>query len=228
MSQRRGRRSLAEWGRREAEFRIEVMGLDGAESRAGRCPVRVRNPESARVGQWCSKRAGEGTDHPGVGKCRVHGGEGHLERVIGAWIVAHRLAEHLEVSPWDALITEVKRTAGEVAWLDQKIGEAPDDDALRPGGSHYDWVRHRERQRVWLGRVAKMAVDAGVAGMLVARERAAGEEIARVLNRTLETLVAAGLGDELEAVARTAMRRELLALDSGVDGLGTIEGEVGR
>lgn len=228
MSRRRRRRSLAEWGRAEAEFRIESSGLERAAGRNGRCDVRVRTPESPRFGQWCSHGAGEGTEHPGVGPCRMHGGAGRRENVIGAWIVAHRLAEHLEVSPWDALITEVKRTAGEVAWLDQKVGEAPDDDALRPGGSHHDWVRHRERQRVWLGRVAKMAVDAGVAGMLVARERAAGEEIARVLNRTLETLVAAGLGDELEAVARSAMRRELLALDAGVDGLGTIDGEVGR
>jgi hypothetical protein len=128
--------------------------------------------------------------------------------------VAHALAQPLDVSPWDALLGEVRRTAGAVAWLDRKVASAVDDDDLRPGGSHFDWVRMRDKERMWLGRVSKMAVDAGVSAMLVSRETAAGEELAAVFNRTIEALRAAGLSDELETVARSAFRSELMALDS--------------
>lgn len=128
--------------------------------------------------------------------------------------MAHALARELDVTPWDALLGEVRRTAGAVAWLDQKVAAAVDDDALRPGGECWDWVKMRDKERNWLGRVSKMAVDAGVSAMLVSRETAAGEELARVFNRTLDVLREAGLSDELETVARREFRTQLLALDS--------------
>lgn len=128
--------------------------------------------------------------------------------------MAHALVREADVSPWDALLGEVRRTAGAVAWLDRKVGEAVDDDDLRPGGSHFDWVKMRDKERQWLGRVSKMAVDAGVSAMLVSRETTAGEELAAVFNRTLDVLREAGLSDELETIARQAFRAQLLALDS--------------
>lgn len=142
--------------------------------------------------------------------------------------MAHQLAMATDVTPWDALLGEVRRTAGEVAWLDWKVGTAPDDESLLTGGTHHEWLKMRERQRLWLGRVSKMAIDAGVAAMLVQRERVAGEEVARVLNRTLDALVEAGLGENLETLARSTMRRELLALDAGTAAPGGLDGDLGR
>jgi len=130
--------------------------------------------------------------------------------------MAHAIAKELDVSPWDALLGEVRRSAGEVAWLDSKVATALDDDDLRPGGSHHDWVKMRERARSWLGRVSKMAVDAGVAAMLVQREQVAGEQLAAVLNRTLVVMREAGMSEQLEAVARSAFRTELLTLAGDV------------
>lgn len=202
--------------RLEAQRRIELVGLP-------------RDGDLCGVTEWrgerrapCRRGAGAQTVHEGVGPCKQHYGGSPWENSVGAWMMGHKLAASLDVSPWDALLGEVKRSAGEVAYLDQKVAEAPNDEALLTGGSHYEWKRDRERQRVWLGRVSKMAIDAGVAAMLVARETAAAEQIAAVFNRTIDVLKEAGLSDELESIMRSALRRELLALDSGT----TIEATV--
>ncbi len=138
--------------------------------------------------------------------------------------MAHGLARTLNVTPWQALLEEVKRTAGEVAWLDHKVGEAPDDEALESGGTHHMWMIERQKQRMWLGRVAKMALDAGVAERLVAQMEIEGQLIAKAIMSTL-TDPALGLTESQLEAARGIMRRELLALEASAAGE-VLEGHV--
>lgn len=131
--------------------------------------------------------------------------------------MGHALARPLDISPWDALLGEVRRTAGKVAYLDWKLSQFGDDAEFVGDGSAVPWVKMQERERLWLGRVSKMAIDAGVAAIMVQQVQAEAQTMARVLNAALDAL---GLSEEMEMQARAAMRRELVALEaerSGVD-----------
>lgn len=201
---------------------LSVGGVCGAERRkhngGGPCPL----------------PAGSGTAHLGTGRCLAHGGTSRRESVRGAWVMAHEIARALNVSPWEALLGEVRRTAGTVAWLDRKVAEAPDDAALLrardetseagevlPGYSR--WVDMRMRERQHLARVSKMAIDAGVAQQLVAQFALQGETVARLITEVTTRL---GLTEAQEETVDEFLREALLRLESvATEGL-ALEGEV--
>lgn len=190
-------------------------------------------------GTSCDRAAGWNTDHLGTGRCSGHKGRTKQGLFKGAWLMAHGLARKLNVTPWEALLEEVRRTAGAVAWLQLKVGETEDDEQLLEDSQLMDdegmpagpqpmrpWYRMYVAERQWLGRVSKMALDAGVAERMVAQMELEGQEIARVLMSTLDALE---LTPSQWDTARTTMRRELMALDARAQGqpLGdVIEGEV--
>lgn len=134
--------------------------------------------------------------------------------------MAHEIAGELDVTPWEALLGAVRRAAWKVAWLESRLAEAESDEELMRGGRLYDFVRMQERQEQHLARVAKMAIDGGVAERYVAQVEADGRALVTVLLRTLERLGV--LTEELDGRARGILRQELLALDAG----GVIDGEV--
>jgi hypothetical protein len=183
------------------------------------CGARMRGS-----GDHCGWAAGSGTAHIGVGRCVRH--DTQVERAAGAWTVAHAIARIQDISPWEALLLAVRRAAAWAAFYDTKLAEVMNDDDLRPDGAAHDWVRAAERVNDKLARYSKMAVDAGVAQLLVTRARTEGEEIARVLNTAIGT---AGLDEDSESRLRTALRAALMAMDGPTPAgslEGTIEGEV--
>lgn len=131
------------------------------------------------------------------------------------------LGVEADVTPWQALLTAVRRWAGMAAFYDSKIAQVEHDDDLRPGGAAWDWVRGSERAHLNAAKMAKMAIDAGVAERVVQQLELEGQAIATVLLRTLTAL---GLSGEQEELARQVMRRELLALES--NSARTVDGEV--
>jgi hypothetical protein len=121
--------------------------------------------------------------------------------------VAHRIAQVLEISPWEALLLAVKRCAAWAAFYESKMAEVESDDALRPGGEHYDWVEAAERVNEKLARWSKMAVDAGVQAILVQQAQTEGARIVTLLNTAI---AAAGLSEEAEDRLRVALRDALV------------------
>jgi hypothetical protein len=169
--------------------------------------------------------------------------------------MAHAFAEEYDVSPWEALLYVIRITAGRVRYCERVLSLAVDDrqfegrrngsGGLRPGeplgvseagelvsASEEDtrnlawWVETSERERILLAKVSKAAIDAGVAQLLIEKELRAGEEMAALMLRTYEALEAAGLSDEMLALTRDIMRKELLIMDgkvgSGVGGVGGV------
>lgn len=124
-------------------------------------------------------------------------------------MVAHVIAQALDISPWEALLLAVRRASAWAAFYETKLAEVEDDDELRPGGSAYDWVVALERTTDKAARYGKLAVDAGVAQMLVQKARTEGELIARALNAAL---AAVPLSEEQETLMRAALGRELRLL----------------
>lgn len=75
----------------------------------------------------CTQHAGWGTDHPGFGRCKLHGGSTPSHSKAALVEMARQAVETYglprDIDPAQALLEEVARTAGHVAWLGEKIRE---------------------------------------------------------------------------------------------------------
>lgn len=100
-----------------------------------KCPAQLRNGD--RKGDPCSRSAGQGTSHPGIGYCSMHGGNTPAGKKAAARIYGRQLIlEHKErfggdrasefvrnITAEAALLEEVRRSVAMVRWLEEKIGE---------------------------------------------------------------------------------------------------------
>jgi hypothetical protein len=82
----------------------------------------------------CRRRAGSGTSHVGIGRCKVHGGatRNHViaaERQIARQTAAiYGIPRHID--PGNGLIEEYWRTAGIVAGLEAKVASLEDGEVV--------------------------------------------------------------------------------------------------
>lgn len=176
----------------------------------------------------------------------AHGGAKREGRATGAWIMAHKFAEELDVSPWEALLMVIRITAGRVRYCEQVLGSATDDrqfegraalrgqDGSGEGigeqvfGGPMDgaivaprdlswWEETSRLERINLAKFSKAAIDAGVAQILVSQQIEEGEKVAAILVRTLEALERNGVPGEYLDIARDIMKTELLQLARGAE-----------
>lgn len=155
-----------------------------------------------RQGNPCGNPAGKGTDHPGYGNCKHHGGSSpngrkHATRQAAEEaVVTYGLP--VEIDPAEALLDEVNRTYGHVLWLLDKV-QITDPDALIWGlESETDkratefpgvdrtysakanvWLDLYREERDHLRRVTTDALRAGVEERRVRLAERRGEELAR-------------------------------------------------
>jgi hypothetical protein len=219
-------------------MRFEDLGVTRAQANDPATDV----PRCGHV-DWkynaCKAFAGRGTTHEGVGPCRRHGGNRAYRRAEVAWLVAHRFAREMDISPWEGLLLAVRVAAGKLAYAQEKISSATSDlelegrvvrgEPLVEGGPpalyHPDtgellgigdftdlsfWVAQADRWHDRLSRVAKMAIDSGVAEQLVRNQTIEVELIARVVEAGIR---GAALTDGQEREIRAAIRRELISIE---------------
>jgi hypothetical protein len=133
------------------------------------------------------------------------------------------IARELNVTPWEALLKSVRVAAGRAAWVDAQLQEAVranDGDDNAPAVLR--WLKESRLERTLLARMAKAAVDAGVAERLVRQTELEGEIVAEVIGRVLDKL---GLPPEQRVLAFDEAHRQLLALDAPSGAPTTVEGE---
>lgn len=151
--------------------------------------------------------------------------------------MAHRFAEELDVSPWEALLLVIRITAGRLRYIESVLASATDDRELEGrvdetevtgvvvGGANDGavttgrnltwWVERSAEERDRLAKVSKAAIDAGVAQLLIEKELRSGEELAGTFVKLLKSMEEAGMSDEALELARGVLRRELqLAIES--------------
>lgn len=200
------------------------------------CFGRIKS--GSRKGQHCERDAGAGTPHLGVGRCSMHGGNTDEGRREGAWIMAHAFARALDVTPWEGLLTAVKIAAGKVAFCEHKIGTATEDRQLEPpvkgciseagrtqdedGTNLWLWVKQAELWHDKLAKVSALAIQQGVAEMMVRQLETEARIMLQATHRTLEEL---GFSDEEKQRAVVIMSRNLLALEAEEVGLEVKENE---
>lgn len=130
-------------------------------------------------------------------------------------MAAHAFAEELNVSPWEALSSQVRLLGGQVEWLRQRVLEAEakeGDVAISASGSARYWVDLLEQRGDRLAKVAKMAIDAGVAERVVRQVELEGELMFRAASAALS---AADLSEETQQYVLSLMARQMLELESG-------------
>lgn len=142
-----------------------------------------------RAGGRCKNRAGKGTDHVGIGSCKLHGGCTRNHRKSAQAEIARRAVVKYglprEIEPHDALLEEVYRSAGTVAYIDLKVQEIKESgDAL----TQSPWIDLYHRERSKLVDVCKTALAAGIAERQVKLAESQGQLIAQVIRGVLVDL----------------------------------------
>lgn len=82
----------------------------------------------------CRRPAGAGTNHVGIGRCKLHGGATRNHNINAQKILVQRTANAYgiprHIDPADGLIEEYWRTAGIVAGLEAKVRSIPEDELI--------------------------------------------------------------------------------------------------
>lgn len=153
-----------------------------------------------RSGGHCQQPAGWGTDHLGIGTCKLHLGctanaVKHAERIMAEQAV-RTFGLPREIGPTEALAEELWRTAGVVAWLDGILGDTPRDQITQrsmAGVRPSVWVEMYWTERRHYAAVARECVKAG----LEERRVALHEEQVRTVGVAIRSIVE-GLGHRLD------------------------------
>lgn len=177
-------------------------------------------------GTLCKQPAGHKTDHPGIGRCQHHGGasptyKAEVQRLRAAAAV-EQYGLPVDTDPYQALLDELARCAGHVAWLRHKVGELQDEGDLLdvnmvgpvgggqgaiPEWKPSVWIKMYNEERDRLTKVAKTCIDAGIAERQVRIAEAQGLMIAVVIRGILKKL---GVADHPQ-VGRVVREELLLA-----------------
>lgn len=184
------------------------MALNGDTPTAA-CGAHKRQGEGL-----CQRPAGWGTDHVGIGACKLHGGCVPNHAIAAARTeVVQAVQEDVPVDPATALLRCVHLASSQVEYATQQIAHLKSDgeqvDAEIPASP---WGRVQAEAMERLAKFSKMALDAGVAERQVLLAERWGAQIADVLNAIFAELE---LTEEQKAQAQEVIRRHLLALESG-------------
>lgn len=195
----------------------------------------------------CGRPAGWGTNHLGVGPCKLHGGNTRAHNRAAAPAVARQLGAEVDMEPIDALLWCVRLAAGEVRVFTELVAELAESDwkgaplstvdrplkdeggaesasqravEVREGSAElHIWIKARQAAMDRLAKFTKMALDAGVAERQIELAERWAEGLAALLGGVLDDL-------ELTAAQRKrapeVVRRRLAALESG----NVVEGRV--
>lgn len=165
-----------------------------------------------RQGEGCCRRpAGWGTDHPGTGRCKLHGGatvshrDAAADEIARQAVITYGLPR--DISPTDALLEEVRYTAGHVAWLRERVAELQADALIWGVTEETDqqasefpgvnttsaakpnmWLVLYREERKHLVDVTKAAISAGIEERRVKLAEAQGSLLNGVIRRILDRL----------------------------------------
>lgn len=154
-----------------------------------------------RRGGTCQQPAGAGTDHLGSGRCKFHGGSSPAGKKFAAKEALRKgtafYGDPVNVTPGEALLAEVRRTAGHVAFLEARVARAdlavvegtnaPEDP--KAVASRVEVLRHAyQSERKHLTQVCQVALHAGVEERAVRVAERWGGELANVLGAILADL----------------------------------------
>jgi hypothetical protein len=94
-----------------------------------RCGARLKSGKGR-----CKHELGWGTQHHGVGRCKLHGGASPQAELGGLVLLARReqavMGIPLSIEPQDAILECIRISAGEVAYASERIADLREEDAV--------------------------------------------------------------------------------------------------
>lgn len=196
-----------------------TTGIDNPNWKPGR-PRKICGADKGPDKGICGLAAGYRTDHPGFGACIFHMGNTpavamgafrEQARELGRSFAPENLPD---VDPISALLAEVSRTAGHVAWLQEKIGLWTMDTELEVPAHQRGWLQIYQAERRHLSNVAETAIRAGVAKRQVEIAEAQGAMLAEAVRTILDSL---GLTPEQKTLVPSIVPQVLRAIAVRVD-----------
>lgn len=165
-----------------------------------RCGIVRRNKRP------CRQPAGLGTDHPGRGPCKWHGGNLPNVRqhyaVDGAQAELRHFGQPLPIEPTDALLWAVMLAARHVEVCSRRVSALEEEELLK-SGELAAWVRLQQEAIDRMARHSKAALDAGVAERRVRIAERSGAIIVAAFDSTLgEVLADMAPAERMRLVAR--------------------------
>lgn len=215
--------------------------MSGADPKAGDCGADTRTKLPGRDEfKPCGKSKGWGTNHPGVGRCKLHGGASPQAEVSGVVQLARREAAVMgspidNLRPEEALLECIRISGGEVRYASERIAEIDPDEAVGPvvttrplkwekgaespddrveehgGPALHIWIEVRHRAMDRLVNYTKVAIAAGLEERRVRVAEEQGHLLAEAVRGILCDL---GVADRPDAPA--VVRKHLTLLSGGV------------
>lgn len=187
-------------------------------TRGQRQKIGVTCGATKRHGGKCTLAAGWGTNHPGIGKCKIHGGTSPTHIKSAATEEHRRLfGTPREINPIDALLECIRIRAGEVQWLGDRMAELDKKDWVEDtafGKQFHLYARERKAAIGDLAKYSQMAISLGIAERAVKLAETYAELLAQYTQNLLNDLWPF-LNEEGRAMAPTIVRQHLIALDQG-------------
>lgn len=179
------------------------------ENRTGFCGAKRRD------GGKCRRAKGQGTEHPNIGRCSLHGGSTTTQRKNAAKQQAVLMGAPIEINPVDALYWCIKITAGEVEWLSESITSLDENDWYENsilGKQMNLLVRERKEAVERLANFSKQAISLGLAERAVRLAENYGVALSRLLKGVLDDL---DLNERQRQMAPIIVRKHLILLEGG-------------
>jgi hypothetical protein len=162
-------------------------------------------------GELCRKFAGEGTEHPGIGACKYHLGRTKNANVAAqkkmAQKVLHSFGQPIPVEPTEALLAVLHLSAGHLQYVKDEYEVVEDKSSFMAQSLMRAFNEERDR----IARIAKAALDAGVAERQVKIAEAYGAQLATLLRNVLED-EKLKLTTRQQAAAPAVIRKHLLSM----------------
>lgn len=194
----------------------------------------------------CTQPAGWGTPHPGVGRCKLHGGSTPSHVAAGQKALAERAARTYgvarEVNPVQAMVELLHDSAGHVAWLRDIVQESePDalvwgkaDEVNRESGEFPGvdtkyaaapsvWLAQYDRERRFLLDVSRDLARLGIEWDAREAIRKQGAALAAVVRATVRRLGLDPTSPDVIAAYRGGLKD---VLGPGVDVDRVVEGRL--
>lgn len=168
-----------------------------------------------RNGDPCLREAGWGTDHPGTGKCKHHGGATSSGSTAAARAEAESMATPIPVTPGQAIQAVLNVAAGQFAYATAMVGGLSEEQMFEEaigGAVPNRWVRLQLSIMDRLKQYSRAAADMGVQErqMQLAEQQTA--MMGELLNRVMDRL---DLTPKQRKQVGPVIREELPALMSG-------------
>jgi hypothetical protein len=171
------------------------------------CGARRKNGES------CRAFAGQGTNHPGVGRCKFHLGNTQSHELNAVKQEARRsmveFGKPLDVEPAEALLGVLHLSAGHLNWVREELAAMDDKTTFDAQVLLRMWDDERDR----IARISKAALDVGVAEKQIRLAERYGEQLAGLL-RSVFFDPELALTDAQRSRLPDVLRRHFGALDT--------------